>query len=100
MLGNVKNAILPKHLPRFMAEFDDRFNRRFDPASLLARLATAAAQTPPMPYRLVKLAVAHWQSSFAKRDGHEDRIGRWVGQRPAASKAVQPEQPVAPRFER
>ncbi|MBI3372373.1 MAG: IS1595 family transposase [Betaproteobacteria bacterium] len=67
MLGNVKNsihgtyhAIRPKHLPRYLAEFSYRFNRRFDLASMLARLATAAAQTPPMPYRLVKLAEAHW----------------------------------------
>lgn len=67
MLGNVKNAIhgtyhaiRPKHLPRYFAEFSYRFNRRFDLASMLARLATAAARTPPMPYRLVKLAEAHW----------------------------------------
>ena len=67
MLGNVKNAIhgtyhaiRPKHLPRYLAEFSYRFNRRFDLASMLARLATAAAHTPPMPYRLVKLAEAHW----------------------------------------
>ena len=67
MLGNVKNAIhgtchaiRPKHLPRYLAEFSYRFNRRFDLASMLPRLATAAAQTPPMPYRLVTLAEAHW----------------------------------------
>lgn len=67
MLGNIKNAIhgtyhaiALKHLPRYLAEFSYRFNRRFDLASMLARLATAAAQTPPMPYRLVKLAEAQW----------------------------------------
>nr|MBP9655739.1 transposase [Rhodocyclaceae bacterium] len=67
MLGNVKNAIhgtyhaiREKHLPRYLAEYSYRFNRRFDLASMLARLAAAAAQTPPMPYRLVKLAEAHW----------------------------------------
>ncbi|MBI3141176.1 MAG: IS1595 family transposase, partial [Rhodocyclales bacterium] len=43
-----------------LAEFSYRFNRRFDLASMLARLATAAAHTPPMPYRLVKLAEVHW----------------------------------------
>ena len=37
-----------------------RFNRRYDLAGMLARLATAATQTPPMPYRLVKLAEVHW----------------------------------------
>jgi hypothetical protein len=67
LLGNVKNAIhgtchgiRPKHLPRYLAEFSYRFDRRFDLASMLARLAAAAAQTPPMPYRLVQLAEAHW----------------------------------------
>lgn len=67
MLGNVKNsihgtyhAIRGKHLPRYLAEFSYRFNRRHDLAGMLARLATAAAQTPPMPYRLVKLAEVHW----------------------------------------
>ncbi len=67
MLGNVKNAIhgtyhaiRPKHLPRYLAEFSYRFNRRFDLAGMLQRLARAATQTPPMPYRLVKLAEAHW----------------------------------------
>lgn len=67
MLGNVKNAIhgtyhaiRAKHLPRYLAEFSYRFNRRFDLAALLPRLAVAAARTPPMPYRLVKLAEAHW----------------------------------------
>jgi transposase-like protein len=67
VLGNVKNAmhgtyhaVRAKHLPRYLAEFAYRFNRRFDLAGMLARLGTAAALTPPMPYRLVKLAEAHW----------------------------------------
>lgn len=67
MLGNVKNAIQgtyhaigAKHLPRYLAEFTYRFNRRFDLAGMLARLGTAAALTPPMPYRLVRLAEVHW----------------------------------------
>ena len=62
-LGNMKAAITgtyrsiaPKHVPRYLAEFEYRFNRRYDPAAMLARLATAALQTPPMPYRLLKLA--------------------------------------------
>lgn len=53
-------AIREKHLPRYLAEFSYRFNRRFDLASMLARLTAAAARTPPMSYRLVKLAEAHW----------------------------------------
>ena len=62
-LGNIKAAITgtyrsiaPKHAPRYLAEFEYRFNRRYDLAAMLPRLATAAAQTPPMPYRLLKLA--------------------------------------------
>lgn len=67
MLGNVKNsihgtyhAIRGKHLPRYLAEFSYRFNRRFDLAGMLASLGRAAARTPPMPYRFIKLAEAHW----------------------------------------
>lgn len=67
MLGNIKNAmhgtyraIRAKHLPRYLAEFTYRFNRRFDLAGMIGRLGTAAALTPPMPYRFVKLAEAHW----------------------------------------
>ena len=63
VLGNIKAAITgtyrsiaPKHVPRYLAEFEYRFNRRHDLAAMLPRLATAAAQTPPMPYRLLKLA--------------------------------------------
>src|SRR5215203_5634447 len=62
-LGNMKAAITgtyrsiaPKHVPRYLAEFEYRFNRRYDLAAMLRRLATAALQAPPMPYRLLKLA--------------------------------------------
>ena len=62
-LGNMKAAITgtyrsiaPKHVPRYLAEFEYRFNRRYDLAAMLPRLATAALKTPPMPYRLLKLA--------------------------------------------
>lgn len=67
VIGNVKNALHgtyhkvgPQHLPRYLAEFCYRFNRRFDLAAMLPRLGYAAARTPPMPYRLLKLAEAHW----------------------------------------
>lgn len=63
LLGNVKrsihgtyHAIRPKHLPRYLAEFSYRFNRRFNLAEMLPRLAYVALRTPPMPYRLLKLA--------------------------------------------
>lgn len=67
VLGNVKNAlhgtyhkVSPQHLPRYLAEFCYRFNRRFDLAAMLPRLGVAAVRTPPMPYRLLKLAEVHW----------------------------------------
>jgi transposase-like protein len=66
MIGNVKKAIHgayhaidPKHLPRYLAEFCYRFNRRFDLEAMMPRFLHAAARTPPMPYRLLKLAEAY-----------------------------------------
>lgn len=63
VLGNVKNSLRgayhhlsAQHLPRYLAEFCYRFNRRFDLAALLPRLGRAAVRTPPMPHRLLKLA--------------------------------------------
>jgi hypothetical protein len=49
-----------RHPPRDLAEFCYRFDRRFDLAAMLPRLGVAAARTPPMLYRLLKLAEAHW----------------------------------------
>jgi len=64
-LGNIKSAIVgtyraisSKHVPRYLAEFEYRFNRRYDLASMIPRLGWAALRTPPMPYRLLKLAEA------------------------------------------
>ena len=58
MLGNVKNAITgtfhsinKKHVPRYLAEFEYRFNRRYDLPAMVLRLAYAAVRTQPMPYR-------------------------------------------------
>jgi hypothetical protein len=66
MIGNVKNAITgtyhainPKHLPRYLAEFCYRHNRRFQLEDLLPRFAYVAVRTPPMPGRLLKLAEAY-----------------------------------------
>jgi transposase-like protein len=65
-LGNIKAAITgtyrainSKHVPRYLAEFEYRFNRRYDLAALIPRLAWASVRTPPMPYRLLKLAEVH-----------------------------------------
>jgi len=62
-LGNIKAAIVgtyravsEKHVPRYLAEFEYRFNRRYDLGQMIPRLAVAAATTAPMPYRLLKLA--------------------------------------------
>ena len=63
MIGNVKtsmhgayHAINPKHLPRYLAEFCYRFNRRFELDKLLPRFMYVAIRTPPMPYRLLIMA--------------------------------------------
>ena len=63
MIGNVKNslrgschAIGKSHIPRYLAEYCFRFNNRFNLRQLLPKLALAAVNTPPMPYRLLKLA--------------------------------------------
>ncbi len=63
MIGNVKNAmtgtyhaINPKHLPRYLAEFCYRFNRRFQLEDMLPRFMYVALRTPPMPGRLLSMA--------------------------------------------
>lgn len=63
MIGNVKNAITgtyhaidPKHLPRYLAEFCYRHNRRFQLEDMIPRFGYVAARTPPMPGHLLKLA--------------------------------------------
>lgn len=65
-LGNIKSAITgtyrtirDKHVPRYLAEFEYRFNRRYDLAAMMPRLGYVAVRTPPMPYRLLKLAEDH-----------------------------------------
>ncbi len=62
-LGNIKAAITgtyrainSKHVPRYLAEFEYRFNRRYDLAAMIPRLCWASVRTTPMPYRLLKLA--------------------------------------------
>jgi transposase-like protein len=66
MIGNVKkaingsyHAINPRHLPRYLAEFCYRHNRRFQLEDLLPRFVYVAVRTPPMPNRLLKLAEAY-----------------------------------------
>jgi transposase-like protein len=63
VLGNVKNSMLGTyravrmdHVSRYLSSFAYRFNRRYDLAAMFTRLAWVAVRTPPMPYRLLKLA--------------------------------------------
>ena len=63
MLGNVKNAITGtfhsvslKHVPRYLAEFEYRFNRRYRLDDMIERLAYVGLRTPPMPYRFLRMA--------------------------------------------
>ena len=44
---------------RRLVEFAWRFNRRYDLPAMIPRLAWVALRTPPMPYRLLKLAEVH-----------------------------------------
>lgn len=67
ILGNLKNALRgvyhsmsQKHLPRYLAEFEYRFNRRFDLSVLFKQLIADSIKTPPMPCRTLKLAEAYW----------------------------------------
>ena len=59
-LGNVKSAIKgtlrscdPQHTARYLAAFEWRFNRRFDLAENLDRLARVAVTTSPKPHRAI-----------------------------------------------
>jgi transposase-like protein len=67
MIGNVKNSIhgtyhsvSEKHVPRYLAEFCFRFNRRFELGKMIVQLAQAAVNTLPMPQRTLKLAEDWW----------------------------------------
>jgi len=64
VLGNLKSAlrstyhaIEPKYSHRYLADYQYRFNRRFDLRALIPRLAFAALRTPPMAYRLLKIGL-------------------------------------------
>lgn len=67
ILGNLKTALSgtfhklsSQHLPRHLATFQYRFNRRYKLEDMIPRLAYVAMITPPIPQRLLKLAEAHW----------------------------------------
>lgn len=63
VLGNMKtsfsgtyHAISHKHIPRYLAEFQYKFNRRYDMAAMIPRLAYVALRTQPCPERILVLA--------------------------------------------
>lgn len=67
VLGNVKtalrgtyHAISDKHVPRYLAEFEYRFNRRFKLEDMIPRLTYIALRTPPMPMKLLTMAETAW----------------------------------------
>ena len=57
-LRGTYHAIRPKYAQRYLAEFEYRFNRRFDLPESIPRLLYVALRTPPMPERLLKLNLA------------------------------------------
>jgi hypothetical protein len=67
VIGNVKNAlhgtrhaVSGRHLPRYLAEFCYRFNRRFQLHTMVDRLTYVALRTQPVPQHLLKLAEVRW----------------------------------------
>ena len=61
-LGNLKTAIAStlksvakRYVPRYFAEFQYRYNRRFDLPAMLGRLACVAARAKPRPRSVLKL---------------------------------------------
>jgi len=55
-LRGTQHAIREQHAPRYLAEIEYRFNHRFDLPAMIERLTRVALRTPPMPYRLLKMA--------------------------------------------
>lgn len=63
MIGNVKRSIhgtyhsvSSKHLPRYLAEFNFRFNNRFQMGSMINVFINKAVKTKPLPHHKLKLA--------------------------------------------
>jgi len=65
LLGNVNNAlpgtfhaIRGKHVPRYLVEFEYRFNRRLDLPAMIGLLTFVGLRTPPVPYRPIRMTEA------------------------------------------
>lgn len=67
LLGNLKTAIagtyhafaFAKYAHRYLAEFQDRLNRRYDMRAIFTRLLVALAVAPASPERHLRLAEVH-----------------------------------------
>jgi hypothetical protein len=66
IIGNLKMALLgtyhhvsEKYLDRYLAEFEYRFNRRYDLKAILPRLLYVALRTPPLPEPLLTLGPSY-----------------------------------------
>ena len=63
VVGNLKTAMVgtmkhvaKRYVQRYFAEFQFRFNRRFDLPEMLDRLGAIASTAPPRPRKLLKIA--------------------------------------------
>lgn len=66
VLGNLKTSLAgtyhscrKKYAARYLAEFQYRFNRRFDLSTLLPRLLYVVTHSPPLPMPLLRVADFH-----------------------------------------
>lgn len=55
MVGTLKHVAM-RYVPRYFAEYQYRFNRRYDLADMLDRLGAIAAKAAPRPRKLLKIA--------------------------------------------
>jgi transposase-like protein len=67
ILGNIKNSLRgsyhsfrPKHTSRYLAEFQYRFNRRFDLCKMIPGLIYAAVHTSPKPEPVLSRPEFRW----------------------------------------
>ena len=82
ILGNIKSAlrgtyhaIRPKYAQRYLAEFEYRFNRRFDLPDIIPRLVYVALRTPPMPECVCPKRHASRTTRWQLRSTRRRRIG-------------------------
>lgn len=59
-IRGVYHSISDKHVPRYLAEYCYRFNRRFNLGEMIVSLLKHSINTAPMPKRFLKLAEVRW----------------------------------------